>query len=301
MSTGPAVRRTRLRGVALAALATTTLGCTNEGELTAEDLGAVFIRRSACREVALGPSAAVVVAQFTGLPAATSSELACGRSADDCEAFFACNGVDPETTCDPATFEPTCDGTVRVTCRHDGLVRRQDCADDDDGNPVCLLDEGGVPRCALGPCEGPEGLRCEDDTIIFCGSGVESRAQDCAPAGQRCAVNATGDRAACVDRLTPCSANTCDGDVLLRCHPELGVAERRCADGVAGRCDEDEGEARCVIGAMDCADAVVECDGSIARFCVDGAWVELDCGSFQGGTCVDESTPDEPALRCVVD
>lgn len=289
---------------AAAVLAAALVGCDGGAGgdvITPDDLEGVFVRRSACDGTALTPALASILANATGSAAAASAELACGRGASTCEDFLACRGVDPAEDCDPATFAPVCDGAVRVTCESSGRVRREDCARDDDGNGTCRVDAIGVPRCAVGPCDAA-GLRCEANAIVTCTGDVERRTEDCSLSDQTCAVNAAGDRAACVDRVASCSADACDGDVLLACSEELGQREVRCPDRtIGGTCASVDGEAACTTDATECTDGAAECAGAVARFCVDGAWVELDCARFLDGTCVDESEPDRPALRCVVE
>ena len=269
--------------------------------MTPEDVRRVFIRRSACSGIRITPTLAAILANADGLSAAASSELACGRGASTCEEFLACSGVDPMTPCDVATVIPSCDGATLTSCDVSGFARRVDCAADDDGNTTCLEDEIGRPQCATGACVGEGALRCEADVIVFCGNGVQRRSEDCTLASQRCAVTPEGDRAACVDRVEACTEDRCEGDVLLTCAEDLGVDEIQCPARLGGgRCALVDGAARCVTDAAECTDGEAACAGDLARFCVRGAWIELDCASFEGGTCVDESEPDRPALRCAI-
>lgn len=279
------------------------IGCdgTSGGDVSPEDLRSVFIRRSACSGARLTPALAAILAHADGLSAAASSDLACGRSASTCDVFLACSGVDPGTPCDIATVMASCDGATLASCDVSGFARRVDCASDDDGNTTCLEDDLGRAQCATGTCEGTGALRCESDVIVFCGNGVERRSEDCTLADQRCAVTPEGDRAACVDRVEDCAADRCEGDVLLQCADGLGVDEIECPARLrGGRCAVVDGVPRCVTDTTECTDGEAACAGDVARFCVGGAWIELDCAAFQGGTCVDESEPDRPALRCAV-
>lgn len=283
--------------LALPALLTVAACDAESPVITPEDLSGVFVRRSACDDVALTPALASLVGQSDGSAAASSSVLSCERSASSCEELWRCSGIDPETSCDPASFTSTCEGTERVTCSN-GRVRRQDCAADDDGNTACNSLEAGVTSCGLGPCEGASGLRCEGDVIYACREGLDRRSEDCALAGRTCVVD-EALRAGCVDRVEPCAADRCDGAVALRCVAGLGFVETDCAaTPIAGACRARSGEAECFAASSECEEGAAGCAGALARFCVAGRWIELDCGAFEDGTCVDESADGAVALRC---
>lgn len=122
-----------------------------------------------------------------------------------CAPGLTCDGasgvcVDPNTLCDPRTFEPNCQGTVLETCdRGDGVKVRRDCAARGQaatcGAPYSCSDQG-TGRCAnlgLG-CVTPAGNNeCDLLNDVYCGVGRSCYATyDAARgAGGRCAQAAT--------------------------------------------------------------------------------------------------------------
>ena len=53
---------------------------------------------------------------------------------------------------------------------------------------------------------------------------------------------------------------------------------------------------RCEPATVECDDRAVECAENVGRVCIEGAWIEFDCGAF-GATC--ELVADD-RLRCVL-
>jgi len=209
-------------------------------------------------------------------------------SASTCDAYLACQGVDPSRTC---AFPDgvRCDGNVQQTCTPTGALRRRAC---DGANPVCTVDEHGSPDCSTGvACEG-RGARCLDEGQMERCIGGHLVRWTCIE-GMVC-VDVEGG-AVCADQAAPCEASRCDGTRLERCVGGGAITLRECADlPGGGTCEEVDGGARCVPTETVCETGELRCEGAVARVCTDGVWVDFDCGAFDAA-CVEM----EDGLRCV--
>jgi hypothetical protein len=290
-------------GVAALLALVAAAGCDAEGgppptpRLTADDLGAVRARLSAC----LGSTMSQAVA-FGG-PAALSvgsdATIDCVASSSDCAGVTACLGLDGP----PCDGEGRCEGNVAVACvklpNGSRVEVPDDCGARTDGNNRCdVVDDDGAgifALCNAGPCAGD---RCAGDERVYCLGGVEIR-EPCAAGGLVCATDWEGPFCALPE---PCAADHCDGDAAVICRGgHVGWREECAALMPGGRCRADGALIGCVADPPDPACAGGEpyrstCDGVAGVACYAGARLSVDCPAFLGSTC--EMDPTLSEARC---
>ena len=134
-----------------------------------------------------------------------------------------------------------------------------------------------------------------------CNGGVLVRS-DCAPLERTCVTDGTA--AACVDIAEPCTEEVCVSETVIRVclTSELGSQDVDCgARLIGGTCDTLDGVAVCSIGTAECVDEEAECAGDVLRYCAAGRWIELDCSTFLGATCVRDDSGTAPQFFCTSD
>lgn len=149
-----------------------------------------------------------------------------------------------------------CDGDTRVYCRQGatgagGVELRAACPAGTRCVGPSAFGTGDVSCYPLGTCAA-EALRCDGDTLVYCGSMggslVELRS-DCAAVGRRCGANARG-QSACVPAATECAAatsgtsGTCEGGAIRVCI-EGRVRRIDCASVGLGACAVTAGVPGC--------------------------------------------------------
>lgn len=91
-----------------------------------------------------------------------------------------------------------------------------------------------------------------------------------------------------------CDAVTCQGDDLLSCPHGIQGWPVDCTFGSdALTCVPSEGA--CGAATPECEPCAQACDGTLARLCYGGVWLDWDCGAFLGATC---ALGDDGDLRC---
>lgn len=257
-----------------------------------------IIRQSACTDADFGPLTASIVRRIEVEPelaGAATGLQDCG-DADTCDAFYTCVGIDPARSCEPGTS--TCAGDHVLEQCASGLQQTIDCRDNPSGNDRCV-DADGFASCAAGPCDSAE-ARCDGDVATTCGEGRRRRV-DCGAIDRTCVAGATS--ATCVHVVEACEADRCDGTVALDCDDGLGFNRVDCEAvlGAGATCVEEDGNVECRPATVECEDGAGECDGAIARLCVDGRWETFDCGEFQSSTCaIREEALFGQQLACVL-
>jgi hypothetical protein len=182
----------------------------------------------------------------------------------------------------------------------------------------CLADVrscAAVSTCLFG-ARAPTCLAAPSGAFTACSSGAPSAAvvqcalqdavnppvaiEPCVLEGRTCAVVDPSSAVCAGSAGTSCSGATrCVGTQLVRCKG-LNDVGLDCAAFGAGRCVATDGGAACVPGAdaPECnGPSEVHCDGAIARACVDGHSLSIDCGAL-GLRCDDSGAPSEPMAAC---
>ena len=189
----------------------------------------------------------------------------------------------------------------------------EDCRLDPDGNALCS--PGG---CGVSYCVDSAGsfATCSGTALSACSNGRLHRT-DCAGRGLSCYQPAGGE-ALCVESTSPCAGGPfwCEGSAIASCYGDFQPMRFDCAY-VGMACDDSEGgfahcgapfaappctftgadfdAAQCP-GPVGCEPGAVQCDGSIARLCTGGAWLDFDCAEMAGGQCYQIGQVD---IRCV--
>ncbi len=225
----------------------------------------------------------------------------CIANARDCDDYWKCTRDTDFTVCDDS-FVDFCDGEVLVRCirLHDDrrVVSRTDCRDFDN---KCLSTELG-PMCAYDYC--PQGEGCDGDLLLYCTNDDPSVsfALDCGELGKECVDTQSGSY--CVDNgPTPCSEKACAGSVIQECYEGL-LASWDCtiidpefvcfADEYnVLRCGMPEGNWECETHGDGW------CEGSVAKTCINGKIVSVDCSSFTSAVCTESADGiDHTSSRC---
>lgn len=252
-------------------------GCTSSSP--AIDVPAELIRGSACRSQSLSGLSAEIVRQVENAGGSVPAGRvgACGSSAT-CADYLACIGIDTGTSCS-GTPTRCADATHLVVCA-DGFEQTIDCAANPFENTSCVS-TASATTCGGGTCD-TAGRSCEGNVLVDCAGGITQRT-DCAAFGRTC-VAAAG-QGACVHVAESCTADRCDGRHLLDCDGSgLGLVRLDCAimAGPTGTCEAERG---CIAATPECEAGTAECQGSVARFCLNGAWEPFDCSAIEGATC----------------
>ena len=225
--------------------------------------------------------------------------LACMDRATTCDAVLRCVNADPSQTCDPQTFMQQCEANGdRLECEEFdnglNLVERTACRDDTNGNTSCNMSMDGYANCTGNPCTDEGSYRCQGAVRIGCSGGHERRT-NCANMGRNCV--AEGGRAFCAITGTSCMADRCDGDVRIDCYEGMEGFRVDCDEIVPGlTCVEREERVRCGVpeGQEQCQAGQARCEGSIARVCIGGQWMDFDCSQFLNAGC--QTVGDD--IRC---
>lgn len=213
----------------------------------------------------------------------------------DCEELWRCGneGHAPET-CDPATFEDRCEGSMMVQCG-EGTIVYFDCAHLDPlyGDAICHLESStGELDCVSGvTCEGSYSS-CDGNVLEMCIEGDFWR-MDCRLLGASCETVPPGFDT-CVGRGKSCTDDGsawCEGTTVVRC---MGGREARfnCSVELGSEftCIESEpGEFECGPSATDCdgethADT---CDGNSIDYCRWGHTDSVSCTSHGYASCAE--------------
>jgi hypothetical protein len=212
----------------------------------------------------------------------------CIRAAKNCDDYWRCVLDTDFEECD-SSFEDHCEEDIETYCRElpDGrqVISRMDCSQY--GNK-CLSTEFG-PMCGYDLCE--LGARCEGDLALGCTGNPPhfSFAYDCSQWNKKCVEGEYGPT--CVDaEFTSCDVEMCSGAVIQIC---IGgyVSSWDCTDidpdfvcfineADDPRCGMPEGQWECNIQGNGW------CEGSVAKTCVNGKVVSVDCGSFMNAQCI---------------
>jgi hypothetical protein len=141
----------------------------------------------------------------------SSAGLVCGENAMGA----ACGSM----TCDPATFQPACQGATGSTCNPaGGVVQELLC----DPGQTCVISHGAAEcQNGTGTCPASFKPSCNGTVAVNCMDGVMSTA-DCAPLGFGLECQVTGGSAQCVG-TSGCKSDvsgykeTCDAGVITMC------------------------------------------------------------------------------------
>lgn len=211
----------------------------------------------------------------------------------DCDAVRACFGLSVDAsgaTC-PTNPTSTCPSTSRATGCEPSSSRPSaaydwsiDCAV---GGNECRA-SGLVPgqvRCEF-PCASTS-ASCDGTTRVETCNGVTMR-RACPP-GTACVVGAFGG-VECVGSGPDCTADTCDGDVLVRCDTQVNRQQGSISCSALGqRCTTTSaGAASCGPTSTGCdpTTRLPDCDGSALRYCGgEGEVHRYDCVAHGFGPC----------------
>jgi len=215
-------------------------------------------------------------------------EVECTSDAD-CAGGFRCDdqicvSID-ELVCEPGASDCSDDGLAVIRCSRDGTSETTEaCAADE----VCVA-SGGAASCETQLC-GADEIGCVDaETRFACDETGTIRDEFACADGERCIAGAC--------RSASCTPGEvyCDGNAVVTCGDDGGVAGVEPCAGAAGCADSAAGCA-CVEGACEpriCRPGEGRCVGNQIQRCGDdGVWMDLvDCRrgrSCVEGTCVDD-------------
>ena len=231
---------------------------------------------------------------------AVHGRAACVEAAHDCKDLHQCLYPGSELEpCDPATFVQRCESDVVVRCEQVASGEAFQVTDDCAARGGKCADADGSVRCDLAPgvtCDGMPETRCEGDTLIWCVGEYDPTPIPfaCADFGMTCKGGG------CVDP----SGATCAESACVDGKPQLCWQGRThtldCAVVSPDfACADDDGQLRCAVPSPDAGCEASggpepQCDGDVAKVCVRGKRVTVDCGSFLGGHCTTEGTD----VRC---
>ncbi len=227
-----------------------------------------------------------------------SPSLACfARANGNCDAAFACLGLQITLGGGCAASSDACDGAAAVGCEPDGYYvehrQRRECP----APTTCIETITDGARCGVActadTCLGTDRVRC---------LGGYGEVEPC-PSGTACAISAALGVPVCAAMGPPCSASRCDGDRLVSCGPDgreyppvdCGSWGLRCTSGTSGLdctapspdCDHRTEPARCESGS------IVYCgDDDVTHRFDCGAHGFLGCtgGGIEGPYCVPTGT-----------
>lgn len=224
----------------------------------------------------------------------------CVGSASSCAEYQQClTKHTSDGACDPATFQPRCEGDRLVQCASvDGKTEGVEVTGD------CTLDG---QRCVNGAsggaaCGWPVGCDagCDGRNLFQCADGSEvPRRFECARADQECDSDVLG----CVDEKqprAPCERHHCDGSKLVTCLEGKTQSVDCAAVHPHMTCRMVNGSPQCSVqpGAVDCDSEwdLGTCNGAMARICVASRWVSIDCSRTFGASCVYDDA--SAGVRC---
>ncbi|MBS2017170.1 MAG: hypothetical protein JST00_30075 [Deltaproteobacteria bacterium] len=166
---------------------------------------------------------------------------------------------------------------------------------------------GASPECK--PVDG-KFTQCGGGARVECsapGLAAGTRTEACALSGQRCTAKDTSI-ASCtgVQGYGACSTSECQGTHVVDCQLATANIDRGfdCATIGGGKCVTDPLGPACVPGAAAAActgeSAIPTCDGDVARACVGGKQIAIDCAKL-GLQCNDGTTVPTfaPAGKCI--
>jgi len=237
--------------------------------------------------------------------AARGVMLDCIAEASDCAAVHACVTATPEqqAVCDTApSGDGVCAGNVYVSCEtiHESEpgVFAVDCAV---AGLICNVD-----ACVLDTCDpvidGEE--HCEGNVLVTCSHGDISGlvSNDCSSesmGGSICGTTASGSLD-CVGTGAACDnlfERSCEGTVKVTCQSQKEARFDCSQVEVMGYTYYCHG-GQCVAGE-ECESGHDSCDGTVARFCMDGVWMDLDCAAYGFSGCtIDSSDPPSTWAYC---
>ena len=198
----------------------------------------------------------------------------------DCEAVRRCYGGGEVPPSCRAVTDGYCDGDVQVTCDViDGKLYRLDCALAAEQCSMASMPSGDlVPVCGYGACNPEEfTVQCRGNLRLVCDSGYIS-IRDCSQDGKVCREGE------CVQDAHVCAARPqCDGQVLVTCLD--GHKNLTDCSAVPGDMACDDQAAACVPVTSPCQDGEEACEGTVARLCHNGLWMEVDCRDLGFAGC----------------
>lgn len=217
-----------------------------------------------------------------------AEQARCIRAASNCDDYWRCVLDTDFESCD-GSFENHCDSDVATYCR--GLpddrqvIVRSDCSQ---WGYQCLSTESG-PMCGYDWCE--LGARCEGNLALDCTNDPPfiSFAYDCSQWGKKCVVGEYGPT--CVDAVyVSCETEMCSGTVIQSCYGGY-ISSWDCSfidpDFVCFINEYDDPRCGMPEGQWECNNhGDGWCEGSVAKTCVNGKIVSVDCSSFMNARCI---------------
>ncbi len=211
------------------------------------------------------------------------------QASGDCDAIRRCYGGGQAPPACSDISDGYCDGDVQVTCDViDAKLYRLDCGLAAQQCSMASLPSGdSVPMCGYGDCDdGAYAPRCKGNLRLVCDSGYVS-VQDCSQEGKVCvAGECTDDSQVCASRPL------CNGSVLVTCEDGRKVTTDCSTLPGDMVCDDQAGA--CVSAPSPCQDGTEACNGTVARLCHGGIWMDVDCRALGFAGC----TVDGQGVHC---
>jgi hypothetical protein len=231
----------------------------------------------------------------------------CALKATSCEEIGACFGSGFYTGQCPLDAKPAsfCDGSKLVNCNDVIPPQYLDCArvgakcvefDADTPGADCVVDS---------PCDEPDeaGHHCDGSKLVKCRAG-RARGEDCALENSTCVQSGTEAACAPIEVCTP-EPTTCSSAEGANYCWEDGQAHGLDCASAGLECHDfpDEVGIECRVPGCTLAEKAAcyeQCAGPVARLCVGGARLSVDCREQGFATCHEDFALDGPAATCSI-
>ena len=221
--------------------------------------------------------------------------LTCLKDVSNCEEYRSCVNFLQNTECDK-DYEPHCEGDKIVSCNYDfetgtGQIAALDCS---------LVDQTCVERDSLNGhnvacgtadevCSDDLEENCQGSLAFWCPGDYKEVpiVIDCAKYGYDCLDGG------CIDQGNPsCEEHSCEGNLIHNCYNNRRitydchtVSEDFVCSPTRFRDGMSQMSCELYIDDWECGKAEASCEGNIAKVCVAGKLISVDCAKYENATC----------------
>lgn len=210
----------------------------------------------------------------------------CLAKAKNCVDYYMCMSGVENKECEE-NFETHCENEVIVGCNMLNMIQKMDCST---FGQKCIEDYGGF-TCGDDSysCSSELEETCDGSKAFWCPGDYREHpiAIDCAAYGYECKNGMCADTGG-----IECEADKCNGQYLSKCYRNLQTTydcSRVSSDFVCSLNRFFDGEEQSICqkakSEWECDEEGTTCEGDIAKVCVGGKLLEIDCSKFDGATC----------------
>lgn len=215
----------------------------------------------------------------------------CRKNSKTCKEYERCYYGSDFISCDPSSTKKGCDGNFLTGCTTDnkgkGRQYRINCAKFDGICTSNTIKKEYYCRNKKCMTDDPKGI-CDGETNIQCGAMPFTGTFDCNAVGAKCDTKNT-----CIDKApNSCTTSYCHGTATVFCIDGKSVTMDCSMEHPNYTCKMTSGIPKCVFDETKATceykkgDPKIVCEGDVAKICVEGKILKINCQEFSNSKCV---------------